>query len=87
MEEVEKVFVKIKNLIGAETFKRIFEVILTDNGSEFFNPISIEIDYTLVKFYLIFFIVTLIVPIRRVLLKKIMNISDTYYPKNLLLII
>ena len=27
-------------------FKRIFEVILTDNGSEFFNPISIETDYT-----------------------------------------
>lgn len=25
-------------------FKKVFEVILTDNGSEFFNPISIEKD-------------------------------------------
>lgn len=45
MEEVEKIFIKIRNLIGIDTFKRIFEVILTDNGSEFFNPISIEVDY------------------------------------------
>lgn len=45
MEEVEKIFINIKNLIGIDNFKRIFEVILTDNGSEFFNPISIEVDY------------------------------------------
>ena len=46
MEEVEKVFVKIRKLIGNDEFKKLFEVILTDNGSEFFNPISIEADYT-----------------------------------------
>ena len=46
MEEVEKIFINIRNLIGNEEFKRIFEVILTDNGKEFFNPISIETDYT-----------------------------------------
>ena len=45
MEEVERVFIKIRKTIGVEAFKRIFEVILTDNGSEFFNPISIEVDY------------------------------------------
>lgn len=45
MEEVEKIFIKIRNLIGIDTFKRTFEVILTDNGSEFFNPISIEVNY------------------------------------------
>ena len=45
MEEVEKVFINIRKTIGNEEFKRIFEVILTDNGSEFFNPISIESDY------------------------------------------
>lgn len=39
MEEVEKIFIKIRNLIGIDTFKRIFEVILADNGSEFFNHI------------------------------------------------
>lgn len=45
MDEVEKVFIKIKKRIGIDIFKKIFEVILTDNGSEFFNPISIETDY------------------------------------------
>ena len=42
MECVEKVFRKIKEIVGIETFKKAFEVILTDNGSEFFNPMSIE---------------------------------------------
>ena len=41
---VTEVFNHIKSLIGIAEFKRIFEVILTDNGSEFFDPDSIEID-------------------------------------------
>lgn len=45
MECVEKVFINIRKIIGHDEFKRLFEVILTDNGSEFFNPISIEADY------------------------------------------
>lgn len=45
MESVECVFIHIRKLIGNDEFKRLFEVILTDNGSEFFNPISIETDY------------------------------------------
>lgn len=45
MECVERVFIHIKKLIGNDEFKRLFEVILTDNGSEFFNPISMETDY------------------------------------------
>lgn len=44
MECVEKVFNKIKEIVGIGNFKRVFEVILTDNGSEFFNPMSIEKD-------------------------------------------
>ena len=44
MECVEEVFKGIKKAIGIELFKKIFEVILTDNGSEFFNPMSIEKD-------------------------------------------
>lgn len=44
MECVEKVFKKIKEIVGIELFKKVFEVILTDNGSEFFNPMSIEKD-------------------------------------------
>ena len=41
-ECVEKAFNRIKETVGIETFKKAFEVILTDNGSEFFNPMSIE---------------------------------------------
>lgn len=44
MECVEKAFKEIKKVMGKEEFKRVFEVVLTDNGSEFFNPISIEKD-------------------------------------------
>lgn len=44
MECVEEAFEEIKRIVGIRTFKRVFEVILTDNGSEFFNPISIEKD-------------------------------------------
>jgi len=44
MECVEETFKKIRETIGKETLKKVFEVILTDNGSEFFNPLSIEQD-------------------------------------------
>lgn len=44
MECVEEVFRNIKEILGVEIFKKVFEVILTDNGSEFFNPLSIEVD-------------------------------------------
>ncbi len=42
MECVEEKFKIIKNVLGKEAYKKAFEVILTDNGSEFFNPLSIE---------------------------------------------
>ena len=41
---VTEVFNNIKNLIGIDEFKRLFEVILTDNGTEFSDPGSIETD-------------------------------------------
>lgn len=44
MECVEEAFNKIKEILGIELFKKVFEVILTDNGSEFFNPMGIEKD-------------------------------------------
>lgn len=43
-ECVSKVFEEIKVKMGIEQFKRVFEVILTDNGSEFFAPMNIEVD-------------------------------------------
>ena len=42
MECVEKAFKDIREKLGLELYKKLFEVILTDNGSEFFNPMSIE---------------------------------------------
>lgn len=41
---VTKVFNHLKKLLGIDEFKRLFEVILTDNGTEFSDPESIEID-------------------------------------------
>lgn len=41
---VTEVFDKFKKDLGIDEFKRLFEVILTDNGTEFSDPESIEID-------------------------------------------
>lgn len=42
MECVEQKFNVLKELLGKDVYSKIFEVVLTDNGSEFFNPLSIE---------------------------------------------
>lgn len=42
MKCVEEKFKEIKEKLGKELYKKAFEVVLTDNGSEFFNPMSIE---------------------------------------------
>lgn len=41
---VTKVFLDLKNTLGSDNFKRLFQVILTDNGTEFSDPESIEFD-------------------------------------------
>lgn len=41
---VYEVFENLYRLLGAETFKKLFPVILADNGSEFSDPESIEKD-------------------------------------------
>lgn len=41
---VNKVFDWIRSTIGMNNFKKIFQVVLTDNGHEFFEPLSIELD-------------------------------------------
>jgi len=38
------VFEHLYALLGAKTFRRLFPVILTDNGSEFSNPSALELD-------------------------------------------
>lgn len=42
---VTEVFNNIKSILGDNEFKRLFEVILTDNGTEFSDPESIEFNY------------------------------------------
>ena len=42
--EVTKVFNQIRTAIGNDLYKRLFEVILTDNGWEFSKPEDIEFD-------------------------------------------
>lgn len=44
-EEVERVFTWIKSQLGIKLYKQTFACVLTDNGSEFANPKSIEFDY------------------------------------------
>lgn len=42
---VTEVFNLLKQTLGIDEFKRLFEVILTDNGTEFSDPLSIECDF------------------------------------------
>ena len=43
-QSVIDIFNKLQNILGIEKFKELFNVILTDNGSEFSNPSEIEFD-------------------------------------------
>ena len=42
MEEVTKAFDYLQNIIPLELYKKYFEVIITDNGSEFFDVEKLE---------------------------------------------
>ena len=41
-QSVIKVFNKLTNILGIDTFQNIFACILTDNGSEFSKPNELE---------------------------------------------
>lgn len=45
VENVNKQFDNFKTTLGIDVYKNIIDIILTDNGSEFFDPIHMEIDY------------------------------------------
>ena len=42
---VNEVFSNLKKQLGIKLYAKVFRIILTDNGTEFFNPLGIEIDY------------------------------------------
>lgn len=44
-ENVSKIFKQIKNTLEITNYKKIFRIILTDNGSEFMNPYEMEYDF------------------------------------------
>lgn len=52
---VKQVFLMLRKALGEETFNNTFKVILTDNGSEFANPLDIEIDECGVKTTRVFY--------------------------------
>ncbi len=43
-QSVIDVFDRLEDILGLDTFRRLFPVILTDNGSEFSNPRRLEFD-------------------------------------------
>lgn len=43
-QSVVDIFDRLEELLGLDTFRRLFPVILTDNGSEFSNPQRLEFD-------------------------------------------
>ena len=43
-QSVIDIFNNLQSILGTEKFKELFIVILTDNGSEFSNPVEIEFD-------------------------------------------
>lgn len=45
MQCVEDIFILLQETLIDDDYKKLFEVILTDNGTEFFNPLSIECCY------------------------------------------
>lgn len=55
IEEVKRIIMDIKNKIGFENFYRYFNVILTDNGSEFNDISFIENNGEIIKNSMVFF--------------------------------
>ena len=46
---VTEVFRKLKQVLTIDLYRKIFRIILTDNGVEFYNPYEMEIDYDTCK--------------------------------------
>ena len=46
---VSDVFKKLKKNLTINLYRNVFRIILTDNGTEFFNPYEMEIDYETCK--------------------------------------
>jgi len=50
-QQVFSVFDQLESDLGAECFRKLFPAILTDNGSEFLDPVALETDNRTKVFY------------------------------------
>ena len=80
---VLKVFNSIESILGNDLFQKTFPIILTDNGSEFSNPLSLDLTMMGLE-GLEYFSAIQVLLTKRELLKKIMNLFATLYQKALL---
>ena len=44
-DNVSKVFIDLQKLLGVDAYKKLFSVVLTDRGTEFCDPVTIENDF------------------------------------------
>lgn len=61
VEQVDKEFTRLKQILGTNVYKEIINIILTDNGGEFYDPVHMEYDLDTGKKYLQFITAILIV--------------------------
>lgn len=66
---VLKMFNWLESILGNELFEKTFPIILTDNGSEFSNPLSLEFNDEGISRTRIFFVIQVLL-IKKELLRK-----------------
>ena len=83
-EGVTRIFKTLQTLIPLDIYKNLFQVILTDNGHEFFDVNNIECILSTGEYVTHLFFVIHMYLVRKDQLKKIMNLLDIFYLKVLL---
>ena len=80
-EEVTRIFKTLQTLIPLDIYKNLFQVILTDNGHEFFDVNNIECIHSTGEYVTHLFFLIHMLLVRKVPLNKIMNSLDIFYLK------
>lgn len=83
-KEVLRVFNMLEYELGNELFEKTFPIILTDNGTEFGNPLSLEFNPEGIGRTRIFYCDPR-ASYQKGMIEKIMNLFDTFYQKEHLL--
>ena len=77
-QEVTRIFKTLQSLIPLDIYKILFQVILTDNGHEFFDVDNIEFIHLVNMLPIYFFVIPMLL-VKKGQLKKITNSSDIFY--------